>query len=114
MTLRTGQKFELPFTALVLFATNLKPQELVDEAFLRRIQYKIFAESPTVPEFTKIFENYCRDVDVPFDRAVVDRMLQEQFRPKKIQLRGCQPRDLINQALSLADYREEPRRLTSD
>jgi hypothetical protein len=41
-------------------------------------------------------------------------MLQHQFRPRKIQLRGCQPRDLINQALSLADYREEPRRLTNE
>jgi len=114
MTLQTGQKFDLPFTALVVFATNLKPQDLVDEAFLRRIQYKIFAESPSVEEFTRIFENYCRDVDVPFDRALVEHMLQHQFRPKRIQLRGCQPRDLINQALSLADYRDEPRRLTND
>jgi len=114
MTLQTGQKFELPFMALVVFATNLKPQDLVDEAFLRRIQYKIFAESPSVLEFTKIFENYCRDLDVPFEPEVVEHMLQEQFRPRKIQLRGCQPRDLINQALSLADYREEPRRLTNE
>jgi predicted ATPase with chaperone activity len=114
MTLQTGQKFELPFMALVVFATNLKPQDLVDEAFLRRIQYKIFAESPSVQEFTKIFENYCRDIDVPFDRALVDDMLQREFHPRKVQLRGCQPRDLINHALSLADYRDEPRRLTGE
>jgi len=114
MTLQTGQKFEIPFTALVVFATNIKPQELVDEAFLRRIQYKIFAESPTVPEFMKIFENYCGEVDVEFDRSVVEHMLQNYYRPRKIQLRGCQPRDLINQALSLASYRGEPRRLTDD
>jgi predicted ATPase with chaperone activity len=114
MTLQTGQKFELPFMALVVFATNLKPQDLVDEAFLRRIQYKIFAESPSVQEFTKIFENYCRDIDVPFDAALVDDMLQREFHPRRVQLRGCQPRDLINHALSLADYRDEPRRLTSE
>jgi predicted ATPase with chaperone activity len=112
MTLQTGQKFELPFTALVVFATNLKPQELVDEAFLRRIQYKIFAESPTLAEFTRIFENYCREIDIPFDPMVVEQLLERQFRPRKLQLRGCQPRDLINQALSLAEYRGEPRELT--
>jgi predicted ATPase with chaperone activity len=112
MTLLTGQKFELPFTTMVVFATNIKPHELVDEAFLRRIQYKIFAESPTVPDFIKIFENYCHDVDVEFDRSLVEQMLSKYYRPRKIQLRGCQPRDLINHALSLASYRGEPRRLT--
>ena len=59
LTLQTGQKFDLPFVVLVVFATNLKPAELVDEAFLRRIQYKVFAESPTREDFLQIFENYC-------------------------------------------------------
>ena len=48
LTLQSGQKFELPFMTMIVFATNVRPAELVDEAFLRRIQYKIFAESPTV------------------------------------------------------------------
>ena len=51
LTLQTGQKFELPFAVLLVFATNLQPSTLVDEAFLRRIRYKVFAESPTVEEF---------------------------------------------------------------
>src|SRR5207248_5073451 len=45
LTLQTGQKFQLPFETFVVFATNLKPSELLDEAFLRRIQYKVFAQS---------------------------------------------------------------------
>ena len=53
LTLQSGQKFELPFMVLVIFATNIKPAELVDEAFLRRIHYKVFAESPTVAEFSR-------------------------------------------------------------
>src|SRR4029078_10574974 len=61
LTLQSGQKFELPFDVLVIFANNIKPQELVDEAFLRRIHYKVFAESPTVAEFTQIFENSCKE-----------------------------------------------------
>ena len=51
----------MPFMVLPVFATNIKPAELVDEAFLRRIQYKVFAENPTDEEFHKIFENCCRE-----------------------------------------------------
>ena len=47
LSLTSGQKIELPFDVLVVFATNLQPSSLVDEAFLRRIQYKIFAQGPT-------------------------------------------------------------------
>jgi predicted ATPase with chaperone activity len=112
LTLESGLTFELPFMALIIFATNLKPSELVDEAFLRRIRYKIFAESPTVPDFIRIFQNYCREMSVPFDRSLVERLLADYFAPRRIELRGCQPRDLINHALSLADYQERPHELT--
>ena len=114
LTLNTGQKFEVPFMTLVVFATNIRPAELVDEAFLRRIHYKIFAESPSVDDFLLIFENCCRERELDFDRRVVDRLLTEYFRPRKIVLRGCHPRDLIDHALSQADYLGEPRRLTYD
>jgi predicted ATPase with chaperone activity len=112
LTLKTGQKFALPFLALVVFATNIKPADLVDEAFLRRIHYKIFAESPTLPEFYQIFENVCAERKVPFDRSAIEQMLQDYYRPRKVQLRGCQPRDLLEQVVSLADYLGEPRILT--
>jgi SpoVK/Ycf46/Vps4 family AAA+-type ATPase len=114
LTLQTGQKFEMPFMALIVFATNLRPSELVDEAFLRRIQYKIFSTSPSVDEFLRIFENYCRDRAIGFDRELVEQLLQNYYRPRRIPLRGCQPRDLINQALSLAEYLGRPRQLTLD
>jgi predicted ATPase with chaperone activity len=112
LTLHTGQKFELPFMTLVVFATNIRPAELVDEAFLRRIHYKIFAESPTADDFRRIFENCCRERGLDFDRPMVDRLLDEYFQPRKITLRGCHPRDLIDHAISQADYLGEPRRLT--
>src|SRR6185436_3417381 len=112
LTLQTGQKFEIPFMTLIVFATNLKPTELADEAFLRRIQYKIYAESPTVEDFIRIFENYCIARDLPFERAVVQHMLDDYYRPNTVPLRGCHPRDLIEHALTLADYLGQPRRLT--
>jgi Magnesium chelatase, subunit ChlI len=112
LTLQSGQSFEIPFMVLLVFATNLKPTELADEAFLRRIQYKIFAESPQRDDFVRIFENYCLAKEIPFERAVVEHMLEQYYRPNRIALRGCQPRDLINQALALANFLGQPPRLT--
>ena len=114
LTLQTGQKFEIPFMTLIVFATNLKPTELADEAFLRRIHYKIFAESPTLDEFMRIFENYCRGRELAFDRPLIEKMLSTYYKPRKIALRGCHARDLIEHVVSLADYLEQPRLLTSE
>jgi hypothetical protein len=113
LTLQSGQKVAVPFMVLPVFATNIKPAELVDEAFLRRIQYKVFAESPTPEDFHQIFENYCASRDLEYDPAVVEDLLNRQFRQRNVVLRGCQPRDLIEQALALALYRGEPRRITT-
>jgi predicted ATPase with chaperone activity len=111
LTLQSGQKVELPFMVLVAFATNLRPADLVDEAFLRRIQFKIFAQNPTVEEFATIFENCCRERNLRFNRQLVDRLVT-RFSTRGIALRGCQPRDLIEHALALAEYLGEPRELT--
>jgi predicted ATPase with chaperone activity len=114
LTLQSGQKFELPFMTLIVFATNIRPAELVDEAFLRRIQYKIFAESPTVEDFKKIFATCCRDFGATAEPELVEHLLVDYYRPRSIPLRGCHPRDLIKQALSLASYLERPPHLTPD
>jgi DNA-binding MarR family transcriptional regulator len=113
LSLQSGEKIEMPFFPLVIFSTNLRPSELVDEAFLRRIQYKIYAESPTPADFVRIFEIACDERGIPFEPSIVEHLLEHFYRQHKIELRGCQPRDLINQALALASYRGEPRRLTA-
>jgi len=114
LTLNNGQKFELPFNLLVVFATNIRPSELVDEAFLRRIHYKVLAESPTVADFKHIFENCCRERGVDYDERLVDDLLNDYFRPRNIVLRGCHPRDILDQALAQAAYLGEERRLTGE
>jgi predicted ATPase with chaperone activity len=114
LTLQSGEKIEMPFFPLVIFSTNLKPSELVDEAFLRRIRYKIYAESPTQTDFVRIFKIACDEQKIPFDRAHVDWLLDNVYRTLGIEMRGCHPRDLINQALALASYREQPRQLTAE
>ena len=109
LTLQSGQKVEVPFMVLVVFATNIKPAELVDEAFLRRIHYKVFAESPTMDDFAQIFENACRERDLEFDPAHRRAPARARVSPREeVAIRGCHPRDLIDQALSLAQYLGEP------
>ena len=114
LSLETGQMFELPFAALVVFATNLRPSELVDEAFLRRIHAKVCAVGPTPMEFAQIFESCCEARDLGYDPALVTHLFDSFYRPRQVPLRGCHPRDLIDHALSLGEYRGEPRQLTPE
>lgn len=114
LTLQTGQKFQVPFKVFVVFATNLRPADLVDEAFLRRIQYKVLAESPSLEEFVQIFENYCRDKNVPYDPQAPEQLVTTELRRRGVPLRGCQPRDLVEHALALAEYHSKPREVTID
>jgi predicted ATPase with chaperone activity len=114
LTLATGQKLELPFMVLVVFATNLQPSELVDEAFLRRIQYKIFAQGPTSEEFGTIFRHCCHAEGVAFEPGLVEHLFTTWYEPRNLPLRGCHPRDVIRHALSLAEYLDQPRELTTE
>jgi hypothetical protein len=114
LTLNSGQKFELPFMTLVAFATNIKPQELVDEAFLRRIHYKVLCESPSYEDYIVIFRNYCHLRAIAFKRDLVEDLLDNYYKPRHLSLRGCHPRDLIEQSLSLAEYLGEPQELTPE
>jgi hypothetical protein len=112
LTLTSGQKLPMPFIVLIVLATNIKPADLVDEAFLRRIHYKVFAENPSLHDFKQIFHRCCRERDIDYDETLVDTLVTQYFRQRGIALRGCQPRDLIDHALALADYLGEPRQLT--
>jgi len=114
LVLQSGQRIDIPFQVLVVFATNIRPADLVDEAFLRRIHFKVFAESPSVTDFLRIFERYCQRCRVDFDPGLVEDLLQNYYHPRQLPLRGCHPRDLIDQALSMADYLGQPRRLTRE
>ena len=89
LTLHTGRKFEIPFNVFIIFATNLKPESLADEAFLRRIPYKIRAKNPTVDEYTRIFEMNCRKRGLAFDPVMVE-YLAAQVLPAA-QARRCAP-----------------------
>jgi predicted ATPase with chaperone activity len=104
LTLHTGRKFEVPFNVLIVFATNLKPQSLADEAFLRRIPYKIMAKNPTMDEYCRIFELNCNRRGLTFDPVMVEYLDRKYYKPRKLQMRACHPRDLISQVVDMCRY----------
>lgn len=104
LTLHTGRKFEIPFNVLIVFATNLKPESLADEAFLRRIPYKILAKNPTMDEYCRIFEMNCRKRGLTFDPVMVEYLHRKYYQPRKLQMRACHPRDLIEQVVDRCRY----------
>ncbi len=114
LTLHTGRKFELPFNVFIIFATNLKPESLADEAFLRRIPYKIRAKNPTLDEYRRIFEMNCRKRGLTFDPATIDYLQRKYYKPRKLQMRACHPRDLIEQVVDRCRYHQRVPELTHD
>ena len=109
LTLHTGKKFQIPFEALIVFATNLDPASLADEAFLRRIPYKIPIVDPTVDQFAQIFELNCRRRGLRFHQVMVAYLQRRHYVPNRRPLRACHPRDLLDQVTALCRYRgQEP------
>jgi hypothetical protein len=114
LTLHTGRKFEVPFNVFIVFATNLKPESLADEAFLRRIPYKILAKNPTFEEYCQIFELNCRKRGLPFDTVLVEYLDRKYYQPRKLQMRACHPRDLVNQVIDICRYQRRPPAITRE
>ncbi|MBI3399844.1 MAG: ATP-binding protein [Acidobacteria bacterium] len=114
LTLHTGKKFQVPFDVFVVFATNLNPESLVDEAFLRRIPYKIAVDNPSVDEFARIFELNCRRRRLRYHAVMVAYLQRRHYLPYGRPLRACHPRDLLDQVTAICRYRGVPAKITRD
>jgi predicted ATPase with chaperone activity len=112
-TLHNGAKVEIPFELLLVFATNLAPADLVDEAFLRRIRYKVRIDSPTPEEYAEIFRRVSERANVAFHPQAVSYVLS-YCAERRIIPRSCHPRDIVAQLVDMAAYREEPPSLSPD
>jgi hypothetical protein len=104
----------VPFDAMVVFATNLEPRSLADEAFLRRIPYKILAKNPTLPQYARIFEMNCQRHGLDFDPAIVQYMHDSYYVGRKLDMRACHPRDLIDQIVHLCRYHKRKAEITPE
>jgi predicted ATPase with chaperone activity len=108
LTLSSGKKIQVPFDQLIIFSTNLEPRDLVDEAFLRRIPYKIDVPDPDEDEFHRLFEACAPALGCAYDAEAVEHLLRAHYRPHGRSLRRCHPRDLLLQVHNYCAYEGLP------
>ena len=108
LNLPNGKKVQVPFDQLIIFSTNLQPRDLVDDAFLRRIPYKIDVADPTEGEFRQLFEMMAPRLGFQFSEAAIDYLIDTHYRPTNRPLRCCQPRDLLLQIRNHCLYQNRP------
>jgi hypothetical protein len=108
LTLMTGKKLEIPFDQLLIFSTNLNPADLTDEAFQRRVRFRIPVDDPTLDQFAEVFQMVCKAKQVPFDFESFSWLVETWWKPFDRPFRMVQPRDLVNQLIAIAKYLGEP------
>jgi hypothetical protein len=114
LSLSTGQHFRTPFDVVLVFSTNLRPEDLVDDAFLRRIGYKVQFQPLTPAQYHAIWQRVCEDSDVAYDFAICQFMIDALHGPAGKPLLPCHPRDLIGMAIDRLEYLGEQTQLSPD
>jgi hypothetical protein len=110
----TGQKIQIPFDQLIIFSTNLHPSDLGDDALLRRIKFKFEIIDPDERQWRDIWKIMCKVRKVPYDDRGLDYLVAKWFRPEARPFRMCQPRDILDQMISIAKYNMEKVTLNPD
>jgi predicted ATPase with chaperone activity len=112
LTLITGKKVEVPFDQMLIFSTNLNPEDLADEAFWRRIRYKISIPNPSEEEFQRIFEGVCQKERLECSSATFQAMLEKHYRKAGRQIRAVHARDIVGQIKDQISYNGLPLQVT--
>jgi predicted ATPase with chaperone activity len=104
LRLQSGQSLEVPFRQLIVFSTNLDPMDLVDGAFLRRIQMKVEVAGPTEKLFYEIFKMMCQSYRISFDKNAFLYLLQKWYREPQRAMQSVHPRDILKIIIALSEY----------
>ena len=114
LALQSGEKFEVPFDTLVIFSTNFHPNEIFDNAALRRIFFKIKIDGPSQEDFLKIFAMVARKRQMPLDEAALVHLLKKKYPTIDNVYANYQPIFLIDQMISICDFEGIPYQMTPD
>ena len=106
LAFQEGKKIEIPFEMLVVFASNMDPAQLVDAAFLRRIQTKIKIGEVSDEQFCEIFRRVASDKRITFEAGIPEELIDYIHNTLKQELRSCYPRDIVNQVCWAAKYED--------
>jgi hypothetical protein len=114
LSFQAGGKMTVPFEAFLIFSTNLSPTSLGDEAFLRRIQYKMFLRSPKAPEFIQILKRYCESRGIECPRGLPESFVQRHYIEGGQRFRRCHPRDVVTHAVDILNFERRPMVLSEE
>lgn len=114
LNLSNGKKIQVPFDQLIIFSTNLEPKDLVDDAFLRRIPYKIEVQDPSEEEFRELFKIMCPIIGFEHKQEPIDYLIERYYHQTGRPFRCCQPRDLLLQVRNYCLYAKKPLDLTNE
>lgn len=114
LNLPSGKKIQVPFDQLIIFSTNLEPKDLVDDAFLRRIPYKIEVADPTEENFRELMKLMSPMNGFEYDKQAVDYLIETHYRSAGRPFRACQPRDLLLQVKNYCSYKGQPKAMTPE
>ncbi len=114
LSFQSGGKVTVPFEAFLIFSTNLTPEKLGDEAFLRRIQYKMFLRSPDAREFVQIFTRFCASRQLDCPPELIGAFIDKHYLPTAKRFRRCHPRDLLSHAIDIIHFERRPYQLTGE
>ena len=111
LTLASGMKFQVPFELMVVFSTNLNPNDLADEAFLRRIQSKVLVNEVSIEVFDEIFRRVAAAGNVVVESGAAEFLRECCLAAGAKQLRACYPNDIFKLVRSICEYEGRPIRL---
>ncbi|PKO25561.1 MAG: ATPase [Betaproteobacteria bacterium HGW-Betaproteobacteria-8] len=114
LSLHTGKKFMLPFDVIVVFSTNLSPTKLADDAFLRRLGYKIYVGALSEDEYAVITRQVCEELQIPFTEQGFKYLLHGLHEKYGKPLFACIPRDILEQVRDFARFENVPAEMSSD
>lgn len=114
LSLHTGKKFTVPFDQLVVFSSNMEPEELGDAASLRRIYFKIRVPSPTDADYMKIFEDACRTHEMVWRPDIVSAFFQKEYLAENVVTSGAHPNFLIQHIKAACRYLSLPAELSEE
>jgi len=114
LSLRTGHRFIVPFDVIVVFSTNLRPADLVDEAFLRRLGYKIYLGPLSEEEYGAVFRGVCAEFGMAYSEESMTHLLRNHHDRENKPRLACYPRDILSQLKDFAIYERAAPQLTAE
>ena len=108
LNLPTGRQIQIPFEQLLVFSTNLEPGELCDEAFLRRIHYKIEVFDPSLDQFRQLWDSIIARDGFETDPTAFEYLVEKHYKQANRPFRFCHATDILSQIQDFCDFQGQP------